>query len=78
MNDFAPSTRRADSKRRIGLIKKVSRAPGQALSDFNIFKLVARYWAARKMVFISICVSDSESADRVISLVISPGFAITR
>jgi assimilatory nitrate reductase catalytic subunit len=48
MNDFAPSTRRADSKRRIGLIKKVSRAPGQALSDFNIFKLVAHYWAARK------------------------------
>ncbi len=33
-----------NSERRIGLIKKVSRAPGEALSDFNIFKLVAHYW----------------------------------
>ena len=33
-----------NSERRIGLVKKVARAPGQALSDFNIFKLVAHYW----------------------------------
>ena len=33
-----------NSERRIGLIKKVSRAPGQALSDFSIFKLIADYW----------------------------------
>ncbi len=33
-----------NSERRIGLTKKVSRAPGEALSDFNIFKLVAHYW----------------------------------
>jgi anaerobic selenocysteine-containing dehydrogenase len=33
-----------NSERRIGLVKKVSPAPGQALSDFNIFKLVAAYW----------------------------------
>ena len=33
-----------NSERRIGLTKKISRAPGQALSDFNIFKLVAHYW----------------------------------
>ncbi len=33
-----------NSERRIGLVKKVSRAPGQALSDFNIFKLIAQYW----------------------------------
>jgi hypothetical protein len=33
-----------NSERRIGLVKKVSRASGQALSDFNIFKLVAQYW----------------------------------
>jgi assimilatory nitrate reductase catalytic subunit len=33
-----------NSERRIGLVKKVSKAPGQALSDFNIFKLVAQYW----------------------------------
>ncbi len=28
-----------NSERRIGLVKRVARAPGQALSDFNIFKL---------------------------------------
>jgi assimilatory nitrate reductase catalytic subunit len=33
-----------NSERRIGLVKKISKAPGQALSDFNIFKLVAHYW----------------------------------
>ena len=32
-----------NSERRIGLTKKVHRAPGQALSDFNIFRLVAHY-----------------------------------
>src|SRR5207249_9241079 len=38
-----------NSERRIGLVKKVSRAPGQAISDFNIFKLVAQYWGCGKM-----------------------------
>jgi assimilatory nitrate reductase catalytic subunit len=38
-----------NSERRIGLVKKVSRAPGQALSDFNIIKLVAQYWGCGKM-----------------------------
>jgi anaerobic selenocysteine-containing dehydrogenase len=33
-----------NSERRLGLIKKVSFAPGQALSDFNIFRLIAHYW----------------------------------
>jgi assimilatory nitrate reductase catalytic subunit len=33
-----------NSERRIGLVKKVSRAPGQALADFHIFKLIAHYW----------------------------------
>jgi anaerobic selenocysteine-containing dehydrogenase len=33
-----------NSERRLGLIKKVSRAPGQALTDFAIFKLVAESW----------------------------------
>jgi assimilatory nitrate reductase catalytic subunit len=32
------------SERRIGLTKKVAQAPGQALSDFAIFQLVAEYW----------------------------------
>ncbi len=38
-----------NSERRYGLVKKVSRAPGQALSDFNIFKLVAQYWGCGEM-----------------------------
>jgi len=33
-----------NSERRIGLIKKVRKAPGQALSDFAICQLVAHYW----------------------------------
>ena len=33
-----------NSERRIGLLKKVARAPGQALSDFYIFKAVAKAW----------------------------------
>ena len=33
-----------NSERRVGLIKKVAKAPGQALADFHIFKLIARYW----------------------------------
>jgi assimilatory nitrate reductase catalytic subunit len=33
-----------NSERRIGLLKKVRRAPGQALADFHIFQLVAKAW----------------------------------
>jgi assimilatory nitrate reductase catalytic subunit len=33
-----------NSERRIGLLKQVSRAPGQALSDFRIFQLLADAW----------------------------------
>jgi assimilatory nitrate reductase catalytic subunit len=33
-----------NSERRLGVIRKVARAPGQALSDFAIFKLVAEAW----------------------------------
>jgi assimilatory nitrate reductase catalytic subunit len=33
-----------NSERRIGLAKKVSRAPGAALADFHIFRLIAHYW----------------------------------
>jgi assimilatory nitrate reductase catalytic subunit len=33
-----------NSERRIGLCKKVARAPGQALADFSIFRLVAEAW----------------------------------
>src|SRR5213076_2146065 len=33
-----------NSERRIGLCKRVARAPGQALADFHIFRLVAEAW----------------------------------
>tara|TARA_R110002096_G_scaffold54517_10_gene140574 strand:- start:4441 stop:6645 length:2205 start_codon:yes stop_codon:yes gene_type:complete len=35
-----------NSERRIGVTRKVSRAPGQALSDFKIFRLLAATWGA--------------------------------
>jgi len=38
-----------NSERRIGLVKKVMRAPGLALSDFNIFQLIAHYWGCGEM-----------------------------
>ena len=38
-----------NSERRIGRIRKVARAPGQALADFAIFKLVAEYWGCGDM-----------------------------
>ena len=38
-----------NSERRIGLVKKVARAPGQALADFHIFQLVAEYWGCGEM-----------------------------
>ncbi|HEX3655093.1 MAG TPA: nitrate reductase [Pirellulales bacterium] len=33
-----------NSERRIGRVKKVAKAPGQALADFDICRLVADYW----------------------------------
>ncbi len=33
-----------NSERRIGLLRKVAKAPGQALADFSIFKLIAHFW----------------------------------
>ena len=33
-----------NSERRIGVVKKVARAPGQALADFHIFRLIAEAW----------------------------------
>lgn len=38
-----------NSERRIGLVKKVSRAPGEALADFHIFRLIAHYWGCGAM-----------------------------
>jgi anaerobic selenocysteine-containing dehydrogenase len=33
-----------NSERRIGRTRKVCKAPGQALSDFNIFRLITHHW----------------------------------
>jgi assimilatory nitrate reductase catalytic subunit len=38
-----------NSERRIGSIKRVARAPGVALADFAIFRLVAHYWGCAEM-----------------------------
>ncbi len=38
-----------NSERRIGVVKKVARAPGMALADFSIFKLIAEYWGCGAM-----------------------------
>lgn len=38
-----------NSERRLGVIRKVAKAPGQALADFNIFRLVAQYWGCGEM-----------------------------
>lgn len=39
-----------NSERRIGLFKKVAAAPGEALADFYIFKLIACYWGCEKFL----------------------------
>ncbi|MGB7344948.1 MAG: nitrate reductase [Pirellulaceae bacterium] len=38
-----------NSERRYGLLKKVRKAPGVALSDFNVFKAIAHYWGVAEM-----------------------------
>jgi anaerobic selenocysteine-containing dehydrogenase len=38
-----------NSERRIGVLKKVRKAPGEALSDFSIFRLIAEYWGVGTM-----------------------------
>lgn len=38
-----------NSERRIGLVKKVAKAPGQSLSDFHIFRAVADAWGCGEM-----------------------------
>ena len=38
-----------NSERRIGVARKVSRAPGLALSDFAIFQLIAQAWGCGEM-----------------------------
>ncbi len=51
-----------NSERRIGLFKQVSRAPGQALADFHIFRLLADRWGCGAMV------ADWETPERVFAV----------
>ncbi|MGZ3442397.1 MAG: molybdopterin oxidoreductase family protein, partial [Polyangia bacterium] len=39
-----------NSERRIGLVRPVARAPGQALTDFRIFQLIAEHWGCGPML----------------------------
>jgi ferredoxin-nitrate reductase len=38
-----------NSERRLGAVRKVARAPGEALSDFRIFQLIAERWGCGPM-----------------------------
>ncbi|MEM7383327.1 MAG: nitrate reductase [Verrucomicrobiota bacterium] len=38
-----------NSERRIGVVRQVSRPPGQALTDFNIFRFLAEAWGCGEM-----------------------------
>ncbi|MFK7897793.1 MAG: molybdopterin oxidoreductase family protein [Myxococcota bacterium] len=38
-----------NSERRIGRVRKIRRAPGQSLSDFQIFRLIAHYWGCESL-----------------------------
>ncbi len=38
-----------NSERRFGIVKRVKRPPGQAMPDFSIFRLVARYWGCEEL-----------------------------
>ena len=38
-----------NSERRFGVTRKVKRAPGEALADFHIFRLIAEYWGCGEM-----------------------------
>jgi anaerobic selenocysteine-containing dehydrogenase len=39
-----------NSERRFGLLKKVARAPGKALADSMIFRLIAHYWGCGELL----------------------------
>jgi len=54
-----------NSERRFGLLKKVSRSPGQALSDFSIFQLAAHFWGCGEMF------ADWKDAESVLQILAS-------
>lgn len=38
-----------NSERRLGVVNRMSEPPGEALTDFDIFKLLAQYWGCARM-----------------------------
>jgi len=38
-----------NSERRYGVLKRLRRAPGEALADFQIFRAIAKYWGVAEM-----------------------------
>lgn len=38
-----------NSERRVGVVKRVAKAPGQALADFHIFRLLAEAWGVGRL-----------------------------
>jgi predicted molibdopterin-dependent oxidoreductase YjgC len=51
-----------NSERRLGLFKKVAAAPGQALADFFIFKLIAKYWGCESVL------KDMDTAEQAFTM----------
>ncbi len=47
-----------NSERRIGVIRRVARAPGKALSDFSIFRLIAQGWGCDELFSNWTCPED--------------------
>jgi assimilatory nitrate reductase catalytic subunit len=52
-----------NSERRFGVIKKVRRPPGEAMSDFDIFRLVAHFWGCGELF------ADWTTPERVFQIV---------
>ena len=71
-----------NSERRFGLVEKGRPAPGQALADFSIFKLIADAWGVRRdvprMGLARGGVSDPEAAVAEAGPATSPASPITR
>lgn len=51
-----------NSERRVGLVKKVARAPGKALADSAIFRLIAHYWGCGELL------ADYDQPEKVFQL----------
>jgi assimilatory nitrate reductase catalytic subunit len=52
-----------NSERRLGICRKIARAPGEALADFAIFRLIAHYWGCAESL------SDWDSPEAVFQII---------